>query len=103
MAAYDYDRAVDIEFVRGTRLLRGRALEQSEIATLIDACTNDSTAVGVRDAAMLAILMVGLRRSEVVNLDLKDFSPRTRALTIRSAKGRKDRINYLPVGGGNGF
>ncbi len=99
MAAEDYDRAVDIESVRETRLLRGRALEQSEIAALMEACTNDPTAVGVRDAAMLAILMVGLRRSEVVNLDLKDFSPRTRALTIRSAKGRKDRINYLPVGG----
>jgi site-specific recombinase XerD len=37
-------------------------------------CTEDPTAVGVRDAAMLAILMVGLRRSEVVNLNLKDFN-----------------------------
>lgn len=96
MAAEDYDRAVDIESVRGTRLLRGRALSGEEIAALMDACTTDPTAVGVRDAAMLAILMVGLRRSEVVNLDLKDFNLATLALTIRSAKGRKDRMNYLP-------
>ena len=88
MAAEDYDSAVDIESVRGTRLLRGRALLGEEIAALMSACTNDLTAVGVRDAAMLAILMVGLRRSEVVNLDLKDFNPRTLALTIRGAKGR---------------
>jgi site-specific recombinase XerD len=98
MAAENYDRAVDIQSVRGTSLLRGRALSQSEIAALMDACTSDPTAVGVRDAAMLGILMVGLRRSEVVNLDLKDFNRRTRALTIRGAKGRKDRMNYLPEG-----
>lgn len=97
MDAEDYARAVDIESIRGTRLLRGRALSGEEIAALMDACTDDPTAVGARDAAMLAILIVGLRRSEVVNLDLKDFNRRTRALTIRAAKGRKDRINYLPA------
>ena len=97
MDAEDYDRASDIESIRGTRLLQGRALSGEEIAALMDACTDDPTAVGVRDAAMLAILIVGLRRSEVVNLDLKDFNRRTRALTIRGAKGRKERMNYLPV------
>jgi site-specific recombinase XerD len=96
MDAEDYDRAVDLESVRGTSLLWGRALSRSEIAALMLSCTKDPTAVGVRDAAMLAILMVGLRRSEVVNLNLKDFNRPTRALTIRAAKGRKDRINYLP-------
>jgi integrase len=98
ISAEDYDRAVDIESIQGTSLLRGRALSGQEIAALMEACTLDLTLVGVRDAAMLAILIVGLRRSEVVNLDLKDFNPRTRALTIRGAKGRKDRIVYLPVG-----
>ncbi len=34
----------------------------------------------------------------MVNLNLKDFNHRSRALTIRAAKGRKDRINYLPEG-----
>jgi len=96
MAAEDDDRAVDIQSVRGTTLLRGRALSQPEIAALMDACTSDPTAVGFRDAGMLAILMVGLRRSEVVNLNLSDFNRHTRALTIRGAKGRKDRISYLP-------
>lgn len=96
MTAQDYEPAADIESIRGTRLLRGRALSGEEIAALMDACTSDPTVVGVRDAAMLAILIVGLRRSEVVHLDLKDFNRRTSALTIRAAKGRKDRINYLP-------
>lgn len=99
MASEDYHRAVDIKSIKETSLLRGRALAGEELKALMDACTNDPTTVGVRDAAMLAILMVGLRRSEVVNLDFKDFNPRTRVLTIRGAKGRKDRINYLPSGG----
>lgn len=99
MAAEDCNRAVDIRSIKGTGLLRGRALSAEELAALMAACTDDPTALGVRDAAMLAILMVGLRRSEVVHLDLKDFNFRTRALTIRRAKGSKDRINYLPVGG----
>lgn len=99
MAAEDCDRAVDIRSIKGTGLVRGRALSAEELAALMAACTDDPTAVGIRDAAMLAILMVGLRRSEVVHLDLKDFNSRTRALTIRRAKGSKDRINYLLVGG----
>ncbi|MDF5714293.1 MAG: site-specific integrase [Rhizonema sp. NSF051] len=96
MGASDYDMAVDIESVRGKSLLKGRSLSAPEIAALWDACSQDNTAVGARDAALLAILMVGPRRSEVTSLDLKDFNPRTRALTIREAKGRKSRIVYLP-------
>jgi site-specific recombinase XerD len=99
MSASDYDMAVDIESVRGKSLLKGRSLSASEIATLWDGCIQDDTVLGVRDAALLAILMVGLRRSEVTSLDLKDFNPRTRALTIREAKGRKSRVVYLPDSG----
>lgn len=98
MTSEDYDRAIDLESVRGEKLLRGRALTDEEVAALMKACTFDLSLVGIRDAAMLAILIVGLRRSEVVNLDLKDFNPRARSLLIRGAKGRKDRIVYLPVG-----
>ncbi|WP_013325789.1 tyrosine-type recombinase/integrase [Gloeothece verrucosa] len=99
MSAEDYDRAVDIASVRGTSLLRGRALQKEEITALMSVCISDSTNTGIRDAALLSILMVGLRRSEVVNLDLSDFNARTRGLTIRGAKGKKDRSNYLPVWG----
>lgn len=98
MAAEDYDRAVDVPSIRGTRLLQGRSLSAEEIEALMAVFASEESNTGRRDAALLSILMVGLRRSEVVNLDLDDFNPRTRALTIRSAKGRKDRTNYLPVG-----
>ncbi|MGH2416095.1 MAG: tyrosine-type recombinase/integrase [Microcystaceae cyanobacterium] len=96
----DYEEAVAVENVKGKRELRGRALSQSEIGALMKACRGDRTATGIRDAAMLAILLgSGLRRSEVVGLDLADFDPHTGALKVRGGKGDKDRTVYLPSSG----
>ena len=48
---------------------------------------------------MLAVLYgAGLRRAEVVNLNLEDFDPEGGALTVRQAKGRKDRLGYASNG-----
>lgn len=100
MSAIDYAEAVDIESVKGSKELRGRALNKSEIAALMKVCRNDSSKCGVRDAALLAILLgSGLRRSEVVSLDLRDFDPNTGALKVRGGKGDKDRTVYLPSSG----
>ncbi|HEY9779005.1 MAG TPA: site-specific integrase [Leptolyngbyaceae cyanobacterium] len=47
--------------------------------------------------AMLVILRgSGLRRRKVVNLDLLDFDLSTGAILVRSGKGGKDRMVYLP-------
>jgi len=100
MSATDYAEAVDIESVRGSKELRGRALNKSEIAALMKVCRNDSSKSGVCDAALLVILLgSGLRWSEVVSLDLKDFDPNTGALKVRGGKGDKDRTVYLPSSG----
>ncbi|MBW4565656.1 MAG: site-specific integrase [Mojavia pulchra JT2-VF2] len=99
MSTDEYGRAADIESVRGQSLLKGRELDPEEIAALWDDCIQDDSTLGRRDAALLAVLTVGLRRSEVTYLDLSDFKPRTRSLTIREAKGRKERIVYLPEAG----
>ena len=98
MDADDYDSAVDFKGIKSTQLLRGRALSEAEISALLSVCIDDPTPKGVRDAAMISILMAGLRRSEVVNLDVADFDPRTGGLTVRRGKGMKDRITYLPQG-----
>ncbi len=98
MDADDYDSAVDFKGIKSTQLLRGRALSYAEILALISVCQDDPTPKGVRDAAMISILMAGLRRSEVVNLDKTDFEPLTGGLTIRRGKGLKDRTTYLPSG-----
>lgn len=51
-----------------------------------------------RVRVLLALAVgLGLRRSEMSNLDVEDFDPVTRTLLIRNSKGGKDRL--LPVEG----
>lgn len=66
----------------------------------MEVCFNDpNRAMGARDAALMAILRGGgLRREEVVNLNLKDLDYSTGALKVRRGKGGKDRTVYLPTG-----
>ncbi len=97
MSTDEYGRATDIESVRGKSLLKGRSLDNEEITALWDDCIRDNSNLGARDAALLGVLTVGLRRSEIAHLDLSDFKPRSRSLTIREAKGRSERIVYLPL------
>lgn len=99
MEAEDYFRAVDVSDVKGDTLPTGRSLGAGEILALMAACENDPTPAGARDAALLAVLYVGgLRRGEVVTLDLEDYSPESGALTVRHGKGSKQRITYLTNG-----
>ena len=101
MEAADYQRAVDLPGVRSGTLPRGRALTPGELRALFAECADDSPA-GVRDAALLAVLYGGgLRRGEIVSLDMSDYLPATGALTIRHGKGDKARIVYL-TGGAQG-
>ena len=94
-----YARAADIAPVPGKRLLKGRALNNTEIATLWLHCLEDNSNLGLRDTALLGTLMVGLRRSEVTSLDLNHFKPRNCSLHIHNSKGNLDRVIYLPPKG----
>jgi site-specific recombinase XerD len=95
LSATDYARAVDIVSVRGKKELRGRSLSQQEINDLMGVCFGDRSPAGFRDAALIAILRgAGLRRAEVVDLDLKDFN-NDGEVKIRAGKGKVDRTVYL--------
>ncbi len=87
-----------VRSVRGSRLPKGRALERYEIKTLFYTCENDLSIKGLRDAAIIGILIgCGLRRSEIVSLDLKHIIYREQALRVMG-KGNKERLSYMPEG-----
>jgi site-specific recombinase XerD len=91
----DYKGATTCVSSRQQRL-KGRALSRDEIAALLKVCQQDSSPSGVRDAALIAILRgSGVRRRELVNLDLKDFNPQRERLKSKDGKGGKDRTVYL--------
>jgi integrase len=98
MDAENYHRAVDLPSVRGETLPKGRALSHGELRALFAACAHDRSRTGRRDAALLAVLCGGgLRRAEVVALDMTDYDQESGALTVRG-KGRKERVVYATNG-----
>jgi len=92
MGAEEYHRAADLQGVRVSTLPAGRHLSRQEVQKLFVACAKDDTAIGRRDAALLAVLYGGgLRRTEVVGLDVADFDREQGVLRVRRGKGRKER------------
>jgi site-specific recombinase XerD len=99
MPTEEYQRTVDIAPVKGESLPRGRAINPGELRALFDACRRDTSAAGRRDAALFAVLYgAGLRRAEVVELDVADYDRESGALTVRHGKGNKARIGYATNG-----
>ena len=69
-------------------------LTQEEIKTLYKACSDDY--LGSRDRAILSIYYgCGLRRSEGINLDIKDVMLKEKLVFVRAGKGYKER--YVPM------
>lgn len=90
------ERICDVGNVKSSTLPAGRHVDIGEVRRLFETC-GDTTA-GARDAAMLSLLYgAGLRRSEAVALRFDDYDDG--ALTVRSGKGRKERLVYCPAGG----
>ncbi|HEY4001893.1 MAG TPA: tyrosine-type recombinase/integrase [Candidatus Xenobia bacterium] len=99
MTAEEYHRAADLKTVRGQRLPKGRALTPEELAALFQVCRRDCRPAGARDLALLVVLYGGgLRRSEAVALDVRDYEARTGGLTVQRGKGNKARIVYVESG-----
>jgi integrase len=93
------ERALDVKGFSGRRELRGRAVSEAELISVFDACRDDSNeALGIRDAAILALLYgCGLRRAEAASAEVAGFKRRDKSLRIRG-KGDKERIVYVPDG-----
>jgi site-specific recombinase XerD len=97
MSADHMTRACSVEPVRGSRVMKGRALSKGELLALFESC-NPNTPGGARNAALLGLLYGGgLRRAEVVALDLSDFDAPTGKLVVRG-KGNKERTAWVTNG-----
>lgn len=94
-------RATDVRTVRPVDIPPGRALEPGEIRKLWSAVEHERGIRGVRDTAILAAMLGGgLRRGEIVALDLRDYKRlvvgdedrhAAHVLTVRNGKGHKNR------------
>jgi len=86
----------EVKRVRGKKLPSGRSLTQQEIRLLIATCKRDKTIIGKRDLAIIALMLAtGLRRSEVINLNIADYNTRNGELVVMAGKGNKQRIAYI--------
>lgn len=96
LSAEEYQRAIHVRAIKGSRLPAGRALTAGELRTLFRTCLEDARPAGARDAALFAVLYgAGVRRAEAVQLDLADLDAGSGALRVRSGKGNKERITYV--------
>ncbi len=94
----DLERIRSVKPVRGERLPSGRALATREIAAIIGTCADAGGVAGTRDAAIIGTMYTaGLRRQEVVDIDLADLDlPRGELLV--HGKGNRERLLFVTGG-----
>ena len=81
-----------MEAERGRRRSQ-RALSLSEVARLLDVWAADPRLVGIRNHALLRLMIyTGLRRAEIVTLRWDDIDLENQTVTVRHGKGDKRRI-----------
>jgi site-specific recombinase XerD len=95
ITAEEYQRATDVKAVTGERLPAGRSITPGELQVLLETCADDQTAAGARDAAIVALLYSrGLRRAELVGLDVDDYDRERGSLRVLG-KRNKERLAYI--------
>lgn len=86
-----------VKCAKGSPVRVGNSLSQKEIKKLLNMCKKDTSVKGVRDTALIALMLTtGLRVNEVVNLELSDYEEGNGGLVSRSGKGRKRHEMQLP-------
>ena len=98
IAADDYLRCNSVKQIKSHSLPVGRSLKPAEIKKLISVCKRDKTAIGIRDTAIIALMLsTGLRRSEVIQLDTADFIEKQSLILIRKGKGNRQHLAVITV------
>jgi integrase/recombinase XerD len=92
----DANPASELDLPRPEKQLPDEGLSPREIESIL-AVPDIADPLGVRDRAMMELLYsTGIRRGELVALNLADFNRERHTLHLRHTKGRKDRI--VPIG-----
>ena len=97
---YGVQRRRLLKFLKGARLeseggksRSQRALNRGEVSQLLDLWARDRRPLGVRNYALLRLMIyTGLRRAEVVALRWNDIDFEDQLVTVRQGKGGKERI-----------
>ena len=99
MTAEEFQRARDVENIKGSREQAGRDIPEDEIAALLAACLADEDERrGIRDAALIAVLQsTGLRRAEAATALIERYNHGERSLKV-IGKGNKERTVYIHPG-----
>jgi integrase/recombinase XerD len=91
-----YNPAAELELPKLEKRLPQHVLTEAEAETIL-ALPDLETPLGLRDRAILEVLYsTGIRRMEVIGLQVYDLDAERGTLMIRQGKGRKDRM--VPVG-----
>ena len=91
-----YNPASDLELPRIGRRLPRNVMTVAEAEKVL-AVPNLTLAMGVRDRAMLEVLYsTGIRRMELIALNLYDIDRERGVVMVREGKGKKDRV--VPIG-----
>ena len=88
--------AADIRLNRKPKTLPKNVMSEREVSLILEQ-PDLRKWTGVRDRAMLEILYsTGMRRTELLNLDINDLQPDTNTILIRQGKYSRDRV--VPCG-----
>ena len=92
----DANPASELELPRPEKRLPVEALSVAEVEAVLSQ-PDIADPLGIRDRAVLELFYsTGIRRAELVRLEVSDLNREKRLLRIRQGKGRKDRV--VPVG-----
>lgn len=89
-----YQRAADLKRVTGQTIPAGRAVAGDELTILLATC-GDGPA-GARDAAIIGLMYSGLRRAEVINLNLADYNQVGNEVKVRGKRHKERRVPLMP-------
>ncbi len=89
-----FNRTMEVDFIQRPRREKRlpNVLSKDEVKSILESPTN------LKHRAMLSLIYAcGLRRSELLNLTLKDILSDRNLLFIRQSKGKKDRVVPISI------